>query len=95
MEPIKGNILEIVKKYDFETGGELFDYIVDSVINGQKQQAKDLYRELPEVPHNCRYDFLNFVMGDTLSGDVKKQVEKVFFDQLPVHYRAKMQEMID
>jgi hypothetical protein len=35
-----------IKSYDFNTIEEYFEYILDSITNGQRKQAKDLFVEL-------------------------------------------------
>lgn len=37
-----------IQSYDFKTIDEYFEYIIDSRINGQKQQAKELYSNLSQ-----------------------------------------------
>jgi len=37
---------KLIKSYDFETIEDYFNYIIDSKINGQKSQAKELYNNL-------------------------------------------------
>jgi len=37
---------KLIKSYDFDTIEDYFQYIIDSKINGQKSQAKELYNNL-------------------------------------------------
>ena len=37
---------KLIKSYDFETIEDYFNYIIDSKINGQRAQAKELYNAL-------------------------------------------------
>lgn len=34
---------DLAKEYDFNSAEEYYQYIIDSVSNGQRQQAKDLF----------------------------------------------------
>ena len=34
---------DLAKQYDFSTDADYFQYIIDSVINGQRSQAKKLF----------------------------------------------------
>jgi hypothetical protein len=43
------DLLNKANDLDFETVDEYFAYFIDSVINGQRQQAKDLYSNLSDV----------------------------------------------
>ena len=38
--------LEQAKEHDFQTVEELYNYIIDSIVNGQRQQAIQLYQDL-------------------------------------------------
>ena len=44
---------------DFETREELFDYILESKINGQKKQSLELFNALPDREH--RQMFIDYV----------------------------------
>jgi len=37
---------KLIKSYDFDTIEDYFNYIVDSKINGNRQQAQELYNNL-------------------------------------------------
>lgn len=37
---------DLAKSYDFKTAEEYFQYIVESVINGQRTQAKSLFLKM-------------------------------------------------
>lgn len=39
-------IENLVKDYEFETKEEYFNYIVESLVNGQRQQVKDLFNQM-------------------------------------------------
>jgi hypothetical protein len=44
---------------EFETWTELFDYILESKINGQKKQSLELFNELPD--RETRQAFIDYV----------------------------------
>jgi hypothetical protein len=44
---------------EFETWTELFDYILESKINGQKKQSLELFNALPDREH--RQMFIDYV----------------------------------
>lgn len=37
---------DLAKEYDFETAEQYYQYIIDSVSNGQRGQAKNLFRQM-------------------------------------------------
>ena len=39
-------VLELAKEYDFNTKEEYFDYIILSVLNGQRQQCIKLFNQM-------------------------------------------------
>lgn len=43
---------------DFETWEELFDYILESKLNGQKKQSKEIYKSLSEQK---QVEFIDYV----------------------------------
>jgi hypothetical protein len=51
---------KIIKSYDFDTIEDYFNYIVESKINGQKTQAKELYNSLSRRQKNA---FIQFAEG--------------------------------
>lgn len=50
---------KLIKSLDFQNITEYFDYIIDSIINGNKQQAKDLFVKLSSKQKEIFYLFLN------------------------------------
>jgi ADP-ribosylglycohydrolase len=51
---------DLAKDYDFTDESEYFNYIIESLINGQRQQVRSLFNDM----HNCdkeRFlvDFIN------------------------------------
>lgn len=65
----KKKLINLVKEYGFETESEYFQYIDDSIANGQRSQAKDLFLKMRKQDQK---DFLN-------SGEI---IEKSFFINL-------------
>jgi hypothetical protein len=51
-----GHVLKMAKGLDFETKEELYDYIEDSLINGQRQQMRSLFDQLK----NHQQEFLDY-----------------------------------
>ena len=50
---------DLAKEYDFNTKEEYFDYIVTSLINGQRKQVKDLFNQMhPSDKEEFLNDFL-------------------------------------
>jgi len=50
--------IDLAKEYEFNTADEYYQYIIDSVINGQRQQARDLFNELkPEDQQTFLIDY--------------------------------------
>lgn len=43
---------------NFETWDELFDYILESKLNGQRKQSKELFNSMPEQK---RAEFIDYV----------------------------------
>jgi hypothetical protein len=45
-EIARRQLINLAKELDFESQHEYYDYIIDSMTNGQRQQARNLYRDL-------------------------------------------------
>ena len=52
---------DLAKEYDFNTKEEYFNYIVDSLINGQRQQVKNLF---VKMNNDSMLEFLNDFLND-------------------------------
>lgn len=52
---------DLAKEYDFETKEQYFQYIIESLINGQRQQVKDLFLEMHKY---SKLEFLNDFLKD-------------------------------
>lgn len=57
---------------DFETWEELYDYILESKLNGQHKQSKDIYRSLNE---HRRAEFIDYL-------DDMYRYEAMHYDQV-------------
>jgi len=51
-------VLDLAKDLDFETEREYFDYIIESYINGQKKQVKELHHEIRDDELTSFYAYL-------------------------------------
>lgn len=54
-------MMALVRGLDFETVEEYFNYIIDSKINGQLDQVKSLFRDMPK---EYRKDFLSYLADE-------------------------------
>ena len=53
---------DLAKDYDFETRDDYFNYIVDSLVNGQRQQVRNLFNQMKSEDQR---EFLNdFLRND-------------------------------
>lgn len=50
---------EIIKAYEFKTIEDYFEYIVESIINGQRTQAQNLIKELSKKQKKDAYAYYN------------------------------------
>ena len=48
----------LLKEYDFETESQYYEYIYESVVNGQRKQARSLFHEMPQ---DNRLEFVDWV----------------------------------
>lgn len=58
---------DLAKEYDFKTDDDYFNYIVESLINGNRQQVRDLFNKM------ITYDKQRFL---TEHLDITKGIEK-------------------
>jgi len=57
-----------LKDYEFKTIEEYFDYIIDSQINGNHNQVKELFKKLD---NSQKKTFFNYLKGfDSLNFDI-------------------------
>ena len=55
---------DLAKDYDFQTESEYFDYIIESMVNGQRQQVRDLFNAMHnEDKQKFLIDHLDLSMG--------------------------------
>ena len=48
-----------IEEYEFKTMEDYFNYISDSIINGQRQQARSLIKDLSKAQRKEAYNFFN------------------------------------
>lgn len=53
-------LLNLAKSYDFETETDYFDYLINSHINGNFTQCKDLFKKLTK---DQKKQALNYISG--------------------------------
>jgi len=60
---MKNRAETLAKEYEFKHEYEYYDYIVDSLINGQRQQVRDLFNQM----HNDdkQYFLNNYLQEDS------------------------------
>ena len=78
-EPIKPQDL------DFETWQELYEYIMESKINGQHKQSKGLYKSLA-LCH--KEEFEEWIVDMFFNEDMTEE-EQEKFDELITYYKTK------
>lgn len=59
-------LINLAKDLDFETEMEYFDYIIDSMYNGQPQQVKRLYNDMKPCD---RKEFVTWILSDVHTSD--------------------------
>ena len=57
-------LLELSTELEFSTEWEYFDYIIDSHLNGQPQQVKQLFDAMQE---NDRNHFVHYLCNESLT----------------------------
>lgn len=67
---------KLLKKYGFNSDMQYFEMIVESVINGQRSQAKQQFKAMPK---QYRKDFLKSANGFWNSGLSESDIE-IFID---------------
>lgn len=80
-------ILELAQGLDFKQEFEYTQYIIESLINGQKQQVKDLFKDIsPDEIDTFQRDLLTLgsekytIEVLKVCGYSKTAIENVFFD---------------
>jgi hypothetical protein len=69
---------KLLKAYGFNSDMQYFEMIVESVINGQRTQAKEQFKAMPR---NYRKAFTQAIYGNWCSG-LTTQDKEMFFDLL-------------
>jgi hypothetical protein len=65
---------KLLKSYELNSDMQYFDMILESIVNGHKQQAVDQFKELPKAD---RKNFLMLLYRDFYSGYYKPSEEMV------------------
>lgn len=52
-------LMSLAKKIDFETESEYFDYCIDSYLNGQFNQCKNLFSDMPKPERKNLITYIN------------------------------------
>lgn len=68
-----------LKEYEFESMEQYFDYIVESEINGQRSQVKDLIRCMSTKQKKDAHWYLN---ADILINDEVSAVSKLIHESI-------------
>ena len=50
---------DLAKEYDFSNTNDYYQYIVDSLVNGQRSQVKSLFNQMK--PEDKEYFLINFL----------------------------------
>lgn len=57
---MKKKLLTLAKDHEFSTEEEYFNYIIDSYINGQRQQVRELFNDMrKEDKEDFLFNYLN------------------------------------
>lgn len=70
---------KLLKAYDFANDSEYYEYIVDSVLNGQRKQAKELFNDMPVAN---RKEFVKLATSDKLELLIGQKDRDMFIDKL-------------
>lgn len=61
---MKKNAETLAKEYEFETREDYFNYIVQSLVNGQRKQVKDLFNAMQDYDkQEFLIDYLDTEIG--------------------------------
>ena len=71
------NTLELAKEYDWEEEYEYFNYIADSLTNGQHKQVMDLFNALNS---DGKKEFLDYVKNNSNFTDVSEYIKDRIVD---------------
>ncbi len=70
-------LTKLLKTYELNSDFDYFNMIIRSVINGQRTQSQNLFKELPKQQ---RKDFVKFITT------VIDETEKRIFSQSEIHW---------
>lgn len=68
----------LAKDYDFQTESDYFDYIIESMRNGQRQQTKSLFMQM--IDYDKKEFLTNYL--DVTPGQIGKSVLNTCLDAL-------------
>ena len=80
---MKKKLITLAKELDFETDVRYFEYIIESLINGQRQQVRDLFNDLSnyEKSHFLNRYVDNYFVG-YYSAEHLDQVREICINEL-------------
>ena len=61
--------LKLAHEYEWQTAQEYFDYIVDSFINGQYTQVRNLYNAMNS---DSKFEFIYYLVHESGHSDAQK-----------------------
>lgn len=64
----------LIYEYDFKTIYDYFEYIVSSIINGQRQQAENLVGKLSKGQKSEFFDYIYETYNDEMVKDITKLI---------------------
>ena len=81
------NLIQLAKDLEFNTESEYINYIVESLINGQRKQVKDLMQAVsPEDMNTVKRELLQLATEKQLieickiANMSKTEIENIYFD---------------
>ena len=73
-------VLKLAKELGFETQEEYFEYIVESRINGNRKQARELFSKLSDGMQGEKASFWNW-LGESFCSEMTQEETKEFFGE--------------
>jgi putative cell wall-binding protein len=64
-----------IKEYDFKTIEDYYEYIAESIMNGQRKQAQELIKALSKPQRKEAYNYYNTSFGHFF-GEAKQMIIK-------------------
>ena len=67
-------LITLAKEFDFDKDYEYYEYIIDSWINGQKQQVISLYKDMK--PEDRQYFIMDYItiLNDELANQIRNHL---------------------